>query len=135
MSDRKISRRYFGRWVRSYVVDLDDPARQSLSDALYRTMDDLERLADLTDGVLPGAPEIAFRLRLKPREVDRRLAALAFAAADANRSGAPKPPRAASFGVQNPSRRTRQSPHDFCAGARSRAYRRSRPVEAGKPHA
>ena len=79
MSDRKISRRYFGRWVRSYVVDLDDQARQSLSDALYRTMDDIERLASLTDGVLPGAPEIAFRLRLKPREVDRRLAALAQA--------------------------------------------------------
>ncbi len=77
MSDRKVSRRYFGRWVRSYVGDLDDPARQALSDADYRTLDDLERLAGLTDGVLPGVPEIAFRLRLKPREVERRLAALA----------------------------------------------------------
>ena len=58
----------------------------------------------------------------------------AVAAADANRSGAPKPPQAASFGVKNQSRRARQSPRDFCE-ARSRAHRRSRPAEAGKPHA
>ena len=76
MSDKKTSRRYFGRWVRSYAADLDDQVRQALPDALYRTLDDLERLAGLTDGVLPDTPGIAFRLRLKAREVERRLAAL-----------------------------------------------------------
>ena len=59
MSDKKTSRRYFGRWVRSYAADLDDQVRQALPDALYRTLDDLERLAGLTDGVLPDTPAIS----------------------------------------------------------------------------
>ena len=76
MSNPKPARRYLGRWVRSYASDLDDPARQSLSDALYRTLDDLERLAGFDDGALPPIPVIAFRLRLKPREVERRISSL-----------------------------------------------------------
>jgi DNA-binding transcriptional ArsR family regulator len=76
MTNAKRAPRYLGRWVRSYAADLDDQARQSLSDPLYRTLDDLERISSETKGALPAVSVIAFRLRLKPREVEHRLKAL-----------------------------------------------------------
>jgi len=68
-----------GWWVRFYASDLTDMARQKLSDANYRTLDDLERLAGLSNGALPGVDEIAFQLRLESMEAEQRVAALAEA--------------------------------------------------------
>jgi hypothetical protein len=65
-----------GPWVRVYADDVKDPARYALSDKNYRTLDDLERLAGLSAGVLPSEEAIAFRLRLEPKDVERRPAAL-----------------------------------------------------------
>jgi hypothetical protein len=69
-----------GRWVRVYASDLDDFARQSLSDALYRTLDDLERLAGGHDGVLT-IELVMFHIRYlsAAKEAEKRLSALADA--------------------------------------------------------
>jgi hypothetical protein len=69
-----------GRWVRVYASDLDDFARQSLSDPLYRTLDDLERLAGGHDGVLT-IELIMFHIRYlsAAKEAEKRISALADA--------------------------------------------------------
>jgi hypothetical protein len=69
-----------GRWVRIYASDLDDLARQSLPDSLYRTLDDLERLAGCHDGALT-IKLIMFHIRYLSgaKEVEKRLGALTAA--------------------------------------------------------
>ncbi len=73
-----------GGWVRTYASDLDDIARQSLSDANYRTLDDLERLAGHPDTGRDGRitmDQIMFRIRTLSRQKDaeKRIGDLAAA--------------------------------------------------------
>jgi hypothetical protein len=73
-----------GGWVRTYASDLDDIARQSRSDASYRTLDDLERLAGHADTGRDGRitmDQIMFRIRSLSRRKDaeKRISELAGA--------------------------------------------------------
>jgi hypothetical protein len=73
-----------GGWVRTYASDLDDIARQSLSDANYRTLDDLERLAGHSDTGRDGRitmDQIMFRIRSlsRQKDVEKRIGDLAAA--------------------------------------------------------
>lgn len=73
-----------GAWVRSYASDLDDLARQSLSDANYRTLDDLERLAGHPDIGRDGRitlDQVRFHIRslARPKEAEKRIGDLVAA--------------------------------------------------------
>ena len=77
MSDRKISRRYFGRWV-APMSSIDDQAGSPLGCA--RSHHGRHRAAREPDRRrAAGRARDRFSAAAKPREVDRRLAALAQA--------------------------------------------------------
>ena len=65
-------------WIKLYLDMLDDPAVGRLSDALYRTLLQCMLAAGEAgkDGILPAVENLAWRLRMKPHVLARRLEAL-----------------------------------------------------------
>lgn len=56
-------------WFRLYNTLVDDPKVQQLPDALFKALVNLWCVASQNDGVLPGADDIGYKLRIKPQRV------------------------------------------------------------------
>lgn len=65
------------QWFRMYESILDDPKVQKLKPELFRAWVNILALTCRRDGVLPGADDIAFALRISEKQVAELLSGLA----------------------------------------------------------
>ena len=63
-------------WLRFYVRTLNNPKVQQLADSDFKGWVNLLCLAKETDGVLPSAADVAYRLRLSERKAKSLLTTL-----------------------------------------------------------
>ena len=59
-----------GRWFRVYTEIVNDPKVQKLAPHLFKTWINLLALAAENDGKLPAIDDIAFKLRMSPKDAD-----------------------------------------------------------------
>lgn len=59
-----------GRWFRVYAEIINDPKVQKLPAHLFRTWINILALAAEDDGKLPSTDDIAFRLRMSPKDAE-----------------------------------------------------------------
>jgi hypothetical protein len=64
------------RWFRVYDGLVDDPKVQRLEPSIFKALINLWCLTSANNGVLPPIDEIAFKLRMKSKKVQRILVAL-----------------------------------------------------------
>jgi hypothetical protein len=65
--------KHLGNWFRVYQTILDDPKVQQLSAKNFRALVNLWALASQNQGALPSESDIAFKLRMKPKEAEQVL--------------------------------------------------------------
>lgn len=58
----------FSRWFRMYADIIDDSKVQRLCSSLFKTWVNILALASNADGKVPHADEVAFRLRMSPKD-------------------------------------------------------------------
>jgi hypothetical protein len=78
-------------WWRAYDDAIDNPKLLKLSDAMHRAWFTLQCIASANGGVLPPAPDIAVRLRVKPSKVALWIAELVKAKLIDNQDGVFRP--------------------------------------------